>query len=431
MSETLTVLLRGAVAGRLERLDRGLLRFEYLDEYRFGRDAVPLSISMPLQISSHPDEVIRPWLWGLLPDNQDVIDRWARQFHVSGSSPFSLLSTPIGEDCAGAVQFVAEQGVRALRNSRGRRRMADSRRSRRTAARAATGFDQLAWSMGSRGSSALQARKPRQRSSLEDGRWGVPSGAIPTTHILKPAVAGFDDHDLNEHLCLAAARRAGLTAARTRVEQFGAESAIVVERYDRHTNRRRDAAHPSGRPLPGARQVADAEVPERGRAGPPGHRRSFRRVMPSRVAVTEVCAVHRRARLELAHRRHGRARKELLAAARTGQVRLAPLYDVASALPYREHERRLKLAMKIGGEYEVYPRRNTWPEAARELEVDPEALSERVLHLAEMAPDAFADAANDPDVVALNRDLPTRLVGLVAERSARCSELLRTGMTPA
>lgn len=29
------------------------------------------------------------------------------------------------------------------------------------------------------------------------GQWGDPSGAIPTTHILKPAITGFDDHDLN------------------------------------------------------------------------------------------------------------------------------------------------------------------------------------------------------------------------------------------
>lgn len=33
---------------------------------------------------------------------------------------------------------------------------------------------------------------------------------MPTTHILKPAIAGFDDHDLNEHLCLRAARLASL-----------------------------------------------------------------------------------------------------------------------------------------------------------------------------------------------------------------------------
>lgn len=58
-------------------------------------------------------------------------------------------------------------------------------------------------------------------------------GATPTTHILKPAVAGLDEHDLTEHLCLAAAGRAQIPAARSSVVRFGHERAIVVERYDR------------------------------------------------------------------------------------------------------------------------------------------------------------------------------------------------------
>jgi HipA-like C-terminal domain len=56
---------------------------------------------------------------------------------------------------------------------------------------------------------------------------------VPTTHILKPAVTGLDDHDLNEHLCLSAARIVGLSAASSQVGSFGAERVIVVERYDR------------------------------------------------------------------------------------------------------------------------------------------------------------------------------------------------------
>jgi hypothetical protein len=68
---------------------------------------------------------------------------------------------------------------------------------------------------------------------FQDGKWGVPAGATPTSHILKPAVAGLDDHDLNEHLCLDAAGKAGLLVARTRISRFGEESAIVAERYDR------------------------------------------------------------------------------------------------------------------------------------------------------------------------------------------------------
>jgi serine/threonine-protein kinase HipA len=49
--------------------------------------------------------VVAPWLWGLLPDNDAVLRRWARQFHASAASPFSMLATPVGEDCAGAVRF--------------------------------------------------------------------------------------------------------------------------------------------------------------------------------------------------------------------------------------------------------------------------------------------------------------------------------------
>jgi serine/threonine-protein kinase HipA len=70
---------------------------------------------------------------------------------------------------------------------------------------------------------------------LRDGRWGVPSGSTPTTQILNPAVTGFDDHDLNEHLCLDAARRAGLLVVRTSISRFGDETAVVVTPYDRRT----------------------------------------------------------------------------------------------------------------------------------------------------------------------------------------------------
>jgi serine/threonine-protein kinase HipA len=112
----------------------------------------------------------------------------------------------------------------------------------------------------------------------------------------------------------------------------------------------------------------------------------------------------------------------LLLAGRT--VRLAPLYDIASALPYGTHERKLRLAMKIGGSYDVYPRRNTWPAAARELGLDPGALLDRVRELCERAPDAFADAAKSPEVLALGRELPSVLSALVGERAARCAKLL-------
>lgn len=106
------------------------------------------------------------------------------------------------------------------------------------------------------------------------------------------------------------------------------------------------------------------------------------------------------------------------------QVRLAPLYDVASALPYDMHEKKLRLAMKIGGDYRVYPYKNPWPLAARELGLDEEALRLRVQELLMVAPQAFADSAKTPDVLTLDRPLPVKLVDLVAERAHRCLSVL-------
>ena len=86
-------------AGTVSQLKGGKLSFEYNPRYADLASATPLSVSMPKQVGSHPDGQITPWLWGLLPDNDAVLNRWARQFHVSSSSAFSMLATPVGEDC--------------------------------------------------------------------------------------------------------------------------------------------------------------------------------------------------------------------------------------------------------------------------------------------------------------------------------------------
>ena len=103
------------------------------------------------------------------------------------------------------------------------------------------------------------------------------------------------------------------------------------------------------------------------------------------------------------------------------EVRLAPLYDISSALPYGTHERKLRMAMKLGGDYGVVPRRSAWLLAARDLGLGPAELLDRVRELAELCPDAFADAARSPGVTTLRRGMASKLVDLVSERSARCS----------
>lgn len=423
MSDSLAVLLEGSLAGTLTRSPGGRLRFDYDDDFRKRRDATPLSLSMPKQVRTHADRIVTPWLWGLLPDNDAVLARWARQFHASASSPFSLLATAVGADCAGAVQFVApDDAERLLQHEGDVTWLSEDEVGERLRELRA---DSTAWLGKSfTGQFSLAGAQAKTALLLQDGRWGIPSGATPTSHILKPAVAGLDDHDLNEHLCLDAARRAGLVVAPTRVRRFGEESAIVVDRYDRAQVGERlvrvhqeDLCQALG--FPPSRKYQNEDGPT-----PIQVVELLRTAMPPRAADDAVWRFVDALAwnwLIAGTDAHSKNYSLLLSG---NDVRMAPLYDIASALPYGTHERKLRLAMTLGGNYDVFTYRNPWPRAADEIGVDADRVTARVAELAARAPDAFADAATTRDVAALGRDLPHQLVDLVSERVSRCIALL-------
>jgi len=52
----------------------------YNDEWRADPNAYPLSLSMPLASAEHGHARIEAFLWGLLPDNDRVLENWAGVF---------------------------------------------------------------------------------------------------------------------------------------------------------------------------------------------------------------------------------------------------------------------------------------------------------------------------------------------------------------
>src|SRR5271155_1907364 len=111
MIHELHALANGVSMGRVfwdSEKDR--LAFEYDQSWRDNLQAYPLSLSMPLTATSHAHAVVEPFLWGLLPDNNEILRRWGQRFQVSPRNPFRLLAN-VGEDCAGAVQLVKPESV--------------------------------------------------------------------------------------------------------------------------------------------------------------------------------------------------------------------------------------------------------------------------------------------------------------------------------
>ncbi|HEX6499518.1 MAG TPA: HipA N-terminal domain-containing protein [Micromonosporaceae bacterium] len=113
------------------------------------------------------------------------------------------------------------------------------------------------------------------------------------------------------------------------------------------------------------------------------------------------------------------------------QVRLAPMYDVASALPYDGlHQPKLRMAMRIGGEYRVAGiGRRHWVRFAGSCRLDPDEVVARVGATAERVGDAFADVAHSDSIKALGSDLPTRLLDRIGRHADACVRALSGSMS--
>jgi serine/threonine-protein kinase HipA len=426
MSEReLIVLLGGIECGRVVQDRHGRARFVYADSWRRSPSAYPLSLSMPLQAAEHGSARTEAYLWGLLPDNSAILQRWAMRFKVSARNAFALLSQ-VGEDCAGAVQFVRPERIDAL--TQGTRsavewlteaQVAERLRALRSdpgATRAPTDLGQF----------SLAGAQPKTALLFEKGRWGVPSGRTPTTHILKPPTGTFEGFAENEHFCLQLARALGLPSAQSRVLRFGDETAVVIERYDRVRSasgwariHQEDLCQAMG--IPPAKKYPSE--------GGPGAR-----------AIVELLKLHSSAPEEdtqsflaalgltwLLAATDGHAKNYSLLVGAGGRVRLAPLYDIASVLPYPRFDlNRVKLAMKIADKYRLRDiGRREWERLAGEVKANADELVGTLIRMAETLPDPIAETARAATAAGLAPAAIERLSAALIAHSRVCLRKLR------
>jgi serine/threonine-protein kinase HipA len=374
---------------------------------------------MPLAIATHPNRVVRPWIAGLLPDIDQVIARWARRFHVSPAA-FALLGTQVGIDRAGAVQFVPvdsvdetdiQQGsVEWLSEEQVTQRLRDLK------------LDAASWlGVDFDGRFSLAGAQAKPALLSKDGRWGVPSGATATTHILKPAINGLDDHDLNEHICFRAAARMGLPTAHSFIRSFAGERTVVVERYDRVAVDgmvRRIHQEDLCQALsidPSRKYESDGGPGVRGVAV------LLRDVMPTELARSALGDFADSLIFNWAIGGTDAHAKNYSLLLREERVVLAPLYDLASALPYEHSEHKLKLAMKIGSDYGLNMQRpQLWARLASNLRLPEDELVDRAGDLLESLPDAFSTVCSDGELAGVDSALPAQLTEAVAKRAKVC-----------
>ena len=425
MINQLIALLDGREVGNVN-YKNARLSFTYSDAWISDPDAYPLSLSMPLGSATHGHARIEAFLWGLLPDNDRVLQSWGRRFQVSPRNIFRLIAN-VGEDCAGAVQFVTPERFEALRGEAPAKEVAwlteDDVAERLSALRA----DHSAWrAERDTGRFSLAGAQPKTALLFERKRWGVPSGRTPTTHILKPPTGEWDGHAENEHFSLQLARAIGLIVPNSSVLHFKDEIAIVVERYDRVRNGRRWSRihqedmcqalglHPTRKYEsdggPGVRKIG--ELLRNQSSSPDEDVQSLVDAVAFNWLIAGTDA---------------HAKNYSLLLGKGAGVRLAPIYDLASILPYRAVDlQRVKLAMKIGGEYRLrHIGLRHWQKLAVELHLDEDRIIDRVRAMAAALPDHATDVQKQIEGEGLSHATIARLSGRLKMRAAACKKNLQ------
>jgi serine/threonine-protein kinase HipA len=212
--------------------------FVYADTWLSSSVARPLSLSLPLRPSREPyRKGVEEFFENLLPDNRQIRERIQKRFSTRSTRAFDLLRE-IGRDCVGALQLVPDGD-----DPPNVHQITGSPLTRENIANLLAGTlgSPFGSDLADGGGFRISIAGAQEKTALlwHQGRWLLPTGATPTTKILKlPIGVGPQGIELstsveNEWLCAQIVAEYGIDVAKCRLETFGEYKTLVVDRFDR------------------------------------------------------------------------------------------------------------------------------------------------------------------------------------------------------
>lgn len=244
MSKTVPVWFDALHVGDVIVGGDGTLGFAYTEAWLKTRNAFPLSMNLPLETTVYRHEVISPWLANLLPEGEQF-SFLAFCLRISRADTLMFLNE-IGGDTAGALSF----GVPSDRAAWAYTPLTEFYRIDDPQAALEKHFEDLlqrpflVGEDGVRLSLAGAQRKsvlavldsngaPVLRLPGDGDILAIPRHGAPSTVILKPDNPALPGIVENETYCLRLAQAIGITSAEAVVLSAGSRNAICVLRYDR------------------------------------------------------------------------------------------------------------------------------------------------------------------------------------------------------
>ena len=327
--------------------------FRYSDDYLAQETARPISISMPLTAEAYGPKETRSFFEGLLTEG--FLRRTVAENNRTDANDYLSILEMLGSECLGAVQIKGDNYL----NIQPEYRELDPDMMFRLASEGATTSADL----------VVEAHLSLTGASgkigaylAEDGKWYLPVGSAPSTHILKQSHIRYDHVVENEQLAMQTARIMGISIPESSIIMTGdyGEGSVLfaTERYDRTMEG--TVSEISGMACPlrlhqedfgQALGIAAADKYEK--TGGQYMKKMFdllkyRSASPieDQMKLWDIIVFHwligntdgHIKNLSLVYDRYLRS------------VRLAPAYDILSTIVYDTHSR--EMAFSIGGELE-------------------------------------------------------------------------------
>lgn len=376
----LNVYLSG---NHVAELDSTRQSFTYLEH----STQTPVSRSLPLEQRRHSGVAVRSFVESLLPDSPETLAATARQLGVR-NDPYELISR-MGLDCAGAVQLCV-QGDDALVTSAAGSLVQLTRSAIEARLAELEQYQDASWIVSGEHWSLGGAQQKIALRKVGD-QWFSAEGSEPTSHIVKPGMRALAAQALNEHLTMKVARSFGLSVAETSFEAFKSQHALVVERFDRITDE-------SGNLSRAHFEELRAAMGTRGKYeeyGGPSAADIMRFLRDESISRSEAeCNVEAFAKALVfnalvaapdAHAGNYSLRLD------GDSISLAPLYDVASGLPYESANARL--SMSVGGVFDPHNvGESNWKDLARQSRMPADLFLTWVNDWSAVLPRRFAEA---------------------------------------
>ena len=359
-SRALAVWANGLRVGRWLIPASGPMEFSYDPGWIASDEARPISLSLPINLDGEPikGERVGFFFDNLLPDSERIRQRVRARFRTPSTEAFDLLAA-IGRDCVGALQLLPEDEIPSDVLSIRATTLDDAGIERALRQAVST---PSAGNLDSDDEFRISIAGAQEKTALtlRRGRFCVPHGSTPSTHIFKLPMGLIGGRQLdmthsleNEWLCAQLMAEYGVPVASCEVRQFGETKALVVERFDRKL-------HPSKKywlrlPQEDMCQATGAPSSHKYESdGGPGLMALARVLQGSETRDADLQTLLRAQLLFwMLAATDGHAKNFSIRLLAQGRYQLTPLYDILSAWPVagaranQLHPKKLKLAMAL------------------------------------------------------------------------------------